>query len=126
MKTILAYTAAALALSVAPFAVAEEAPATSAVVKAATSIEAREPVGEAKQFKAGERIYVWSKIEGAEGQQIDHVWKKDGKEIFRAKLDVQSKRWRTNSRMQSPKAGSYVVDVLQGEQQLGSVQFTVE
>lgn len=126
---------AALALSAAtaPIAHAEEKlPAASAStdvsaeVKAATAIENREPTGESASFKAGEKIYVWSKIKGAEGEDIEHVWKRDGKEVFRAKLEVQSKVWRTNSRMQKPKAGDYVVEVMGKDKTLGSVSFKVE
>lgn len=128
---------AALALSAtaAPLAHAEDklpaaaaSPTTdaSAEVKAATAIENREPAGEAASFKAGEKIYVWSKIKGAEGEDVEHVWKRDGKEIFRAKLEVQSKAWRTNSRLQKPKAGDYVVEVIGKDKTLGSVSFKVE
>lgn len=126
---------AALALSAAaaPLAHAEEklpaasdATEASAEVKAATAIENREPTGESASFKAGEKIYVWSKVKGAEGEDIEHVWKRDGKEVFRAKLLVQSKAWRTNSRMQKPKAGDYVVEVVGKDKTLGSISFKVE
>lgn len=107
-------------------AAAATATDASAEVKAASSIENREPTGEAASFKAGEKIYVWSKIKGAEGEEVEHVWKRDGKEVFRAKLEVQSKMWRTNSRMQKPKAGDYVVEVIGKDKTLGSVSFKVE
>jgi hypothetical protein len=106
-----------------PAASAEEA---KALVKAASSIENRLPVGEATSFKAGETIYVWSEVTGAAGQEVEHVWKRDGKEVRRAKLSIGAKKWKTNSRMQKVGKGSYVVEVVLGEQKIGEVSFTVE
>lgn len=130
MTTTLKTLLTAVTLSVALPALADDKPAAaageaSAVVKAATEIQNREPVGEATQFKKGDKIYVWSQLRNLEGQSIDHVWKKDGKELYRAHLDVGSKSWRTNSRRQNAQPGSYVVEVMQGETQLGSIAFTV-
>jgi len=97
-----------------------------AEVKAATGIENKLPTGEATSFKTSDTIYAWSEVTGANGQEVEHVWKRDGKEVRRAKFSIGGKRWRMNSRMRSPAKGAYVVEVTQGEQKLGEVSFTVE
>lgn len=97
-----------------------------AEVKAAAGIENRMPTGEATTFAAKSTVYVWSEVNGANGQEVEHVWKKDDKEIRRAKFQVGAKRWRMNSRASSAAKGSYVVEVVLGDKVLGDVKFTVE
>lgn len=103
-----------------------EASGARAEVKAATGIEDRKPTGEATTFKAGTLIYVWSQVTGANGKEVEHVWKREGKEFRRAKFSVGSVRWSMNSRMPGARKGSYVVEVILGEEKLGEVSFTVE
>ena len=105
---------------------ADSADDVKADVKAAAGIENRLPTGEANSFKTGETVYVWSQITGANGKVIEHVWKRDGQEIRRARLPVGAKRWKTNSRLQKAAKGAYVVEVVLGDQQIGEVAFTVE
>jgi hypothetical protein len=125
-----AFAAAAISLSLVASAHGEEkappAGATTATVKAATAVENRLPVGEATRFAAGTRIFVWSEIVGADGETIEHVWKKDGTEMRRARFAVHSNRWRTNSRVPSAAVGHYVVEVLAGGRVIGSTSFVVE
>jgi hypothetical protein len=97
-----------------------------AEVKAATGIEDRKPTGEATTFKAGTLIYVWSQVTGAKGQEVEHVWKRDGKEFRRAKFSIGSVRWSMSSRIPGAAKGSYVVEVVLGEEKLGEVAFTVD
>jgi hypothetical protein len=97
-----------------------------AEVKAATGIENKMPTGEGTSFKAKEKVFVWSEVTGAAGQEVEHVWKRDGKEVNRAKFSIGAKRWRMNSRVPSAAKGAYVVEVMLGEQKLGEVSFTVE
>ena len=123
---LFAFLTLALALTVAPRTARAEATAASATSKACTSVENRLPVGESTKFKKGDRIFVWSEIKGAEGQSVEHVWKKDGTELRRARFNVTSGNWHTNSRVPSAAAGSYVVDVVMGDKVIGSVSFTVE
>ena len=125
--------ASLLSLSVPAFAeeAAKETPAAAvtdakAEVKAATGIENRLPTGEGTTFPAKSTVYVWSEVNGANGQDVEHVWKKDDKEIRRAKFHVGAKRWRMNSRAASAAKGSYVVEVVLGDKVLGDVKFTVE
>jgi len=103
-----------------------EAKPAHADVKAATGIEKREPTGEADKFEAGTTIYVWSRVFDADGEDVEHVWKRDDKEFRRAKFHIGSVRWTVNSRQRNAKKGSYVVEVVRGEDKLGEVSFTVE
>jgi hypothetical protein len=146
MKTLLLLAGLISSLPLAKLAGAEEAaaPAPEAVdkaakpddtaedslaraeVKAATGIEERKPVGEATKFEAGTLVYVWSQVFDAKDKEVEHVWKRDGKEFRRAKFQIGSVRWSVNSRMQKAKKGSYLVEVVMGEEKLGEVSFTVE
>lgn len=109
-------------LAIAPGAQADPA----AEAKAATKIENREPVDPGTSFKSGDTVYVWSSVTGAEGKTVQHVWKKDGKELRRAQFPVKSARWRVNSKLQYAAAGEYVVEVVAEEQKLTEVSFKVE
>ena len=64
----------------------------AAEVKAGTGVENKESVGTASEFAAGTKIWVWSRVTGATGTTVRHVWKKDGAQIWQAKLAVKSKR----------------------------------
>ncbi|HJX54271.1 MAG TPA: DUF2914 domain-containing protein [Polyangia bacterium] len=97
-----------------------------AEVRAATGIENKLPTGVSATFKANDTVFVWSEVTGASGQEVEHVWKRDGKEFRRAKFAIGSKRWKTNSRMRNAAKGAYVVEVVLGDKTLGEVGFTVE
>jgi len=105
---------------------AEDA-AAKAEMKAGTGIENREITGAGEAFKATDTVYVWTNVTGADGKKVQHVWKKDGKEVFKVAFDVKSKRWRVNSRRKTPAPGSYTVET-QAEDgaKLGEVAFKVE
>jgi hypothetical protein len=103
-----------------------EGKSAHAEVKAATGIENREPTGETDKFSAGTTIFVWSRVFDAKDEDVEHVWKRDDKEFRRAKFHVGSVRWTMNSRQRNAKKGSYVVEVMRGEDKLGEVSFTVE
>ncbi len=100
----------------------------AAEVKAGTGIEDREPTGVANTFKKGDTVFVWSNITDADGQTVEHVWKLDGKEVFKVSFEVKSKRWRVNSRRRNLATGAYVVEATMddGKKQLGEVAFKVE
>jgi hypothetical protein len=98
-----------------------------AEVKAGTGVENREIVGAADKFKSGDTVFVWSSVTDADGEKVQHVWKLDGKEVFKVGFDVKSKRWRTNSRRQKAQKGAWVVEVQKEDgSKLGEVAFTVE
>ncbi|MEZ4360978.1 MAG: DUF2914 domain-containing protein [Kofleriaceae bacterium] len=99
----------------------------SAEVKVAKGVENREPVEEGDTFPAGTTVWAWTRILNGEGE-VKHVWKRDGKELWRATLDVRSKKWTTYSRRKLNKPGSYSVDVVGGPEDtvIGTVSFTIE
>lgn len=99
----------------------------SAEVKAATGVVKKEPVGEAASFAKGTKVWAWSKVIGAKGTTVKHVWKRDGATLWEKELQIGSNQWRIYTRRTLNKPGSYTVDVV-GEDGsvLGSVTFTVE
>lgn len=98
----------------------------TAEVKAGTGIEKREIVGEAAAFPAGTTVWVWSLVRNAEGS-IKHVWKRDGKEVWSATLNVGGKKWSTSSRRTIPKPGAWEVEVQTADgASIGTVAFTIE
>jgi methionine-rich copper-binding protein CopC len=124
--------AAAIATVAAP-GVAAAQPAAGAVaagaaaeVKAARGVEKKEPLDPGDTFAAGTKVWIWSRVTGAAGTTVKHVWKKDDKQIWQASLKIGGPRWTTSSRRQL-KAGSYTVDVVGADgSTLGSVSFTVQ
>jgi len=104
---------------------AAAATAASAEVQAAKGVDKREPVEPGTTFTAGTKVWIWSRISGANGTSVKHVWKKDGKAVWTATLKVGSVKWTTSSRHQV-KAGAWTVDVVGADgTTLGSVDFTV-
>jgi len=98
----------------------------TAEVKAGTGVEKREIVGEAATFPAGTTVWVSSKLINAEGT-VKHVWKRDGKAVWTATLNVGGKKWSTSSRRTIPKAGSWEVEVQTADgASIGTVAFAVQ
>jgi hypothetical protein len=98
----------------------------TAEIKAGTSIENRELKGEAASFKKGDTVYVWSSVSGADGTTVQHLWKRDGKEVRKASFAAKSARWRVNSKFTSASPGDYVVEVWVADKKIGEVKFKVE
>lgn len=104
----------------------KDASGASAEVKVGTGVEKHEITGEAASFPAGTTVWVWSRITNGQGT-IKHVWKHDGKEVWAATLPVGSRLWTTSSRRTIPSAGAWEVAVMtEGDQQIGSVSFTIQ
>lgn len=98
----------------------------SAEVKAAKGVENKLPVEEGTTFAAGEKVWVWSRVLGAEGQTIKHVWKRDGKDDWTANLKIKSNKWTTHSR-RKVRAGEYTVEVVAEDgTKIGEVSFSVK
>jgi hypothetical protein len=98
----------------------------AAEVKAARGVENREPVDEGTTFAAGDTVYAWTRVTGAKGTSVSHVWKRDGAEVWKATLRIGSNRWTTHSRRKTS-AGAWTVEVLDaGGAVIGSVAFTVQ
>lgn len=124
MKNLVARSLLLVGLGLAP-SVALADP--KAELKAGTGIENRELTGAGDSFKKTDTVYVWSNITDADGKKVAHVWKLDGKEVFKASFDVKSKRWRLNSKRRTPKPGAYVVEAqTEDGTKIGEVAFKVE
>jgi hypothetical protein len=108
--------------------------ARTAEVKVGLGIEKSEITGEAATLKVepGTKVYAWTKVNGGdakEGSGIEIVFERDGKAIFRHKLDLPHVPYRTNAfrTFQAGDAGAWTAKVLDGEgKELGSAAFTVE
>lgn len=95
---------------------------------AATSVENREPAGEATEFQASVgTVYCWSKVAASTvPTTIKHVWYAGDQKVFEKDLDIKYPSTRTWS-AKSVKAGSWRVDVTdQAGTALVSVSFTVK
>jgi hypothetical protein len=87
----------------------------SAELQVGTGIEDREPVGVGTSFPATVgQLVAWSRITGAEGASVEHVWRfPDGDIEAVVPLEVGGSPWRTWSRKTIPAewAGQWIVEV---------------
>lgn len=119
-------SAAAQAAQTQPTPPAAAAGAAAAEIKAAKGVDKREPVDEGTSFAAGDTVWAWTRVTGANGTKVTHVWKKDGKQAWKATLRIGSNRWTTYSRRKVT-AGAYSVEVVAADGTvLGTVEFTVQ
>ena len=108
----------------------KESPKGLSVEKAvaATSVDNREPVGEATEFDASVgQVTCWTKV-AAETvpTKIKHVWYVDDQKVFEISLDINYPSTRTWS-TKTIRAGSWRVDVTdEAGNVLTSVNFTVK
>ena len=96
----------------------------------ATGVVDRMPTGQAMTFPANvERVYAWTRIQGAEGQaMIHHVWIHDGVERADLELNIGGSPWRTWSNKAIPPewAGDWRVEVRDANGRvLETIRFTV-
>ncbi len=73
----------------------------------------RELVGVSSQFREGESVYFWTRVVGGEpGDEIRHVWLRNGKAKGLVELPVNASQWRTHSRfdLAPGSAGPWVVE----------------
>jgi len=111
---------------------AQDSTAAAAVtVEAAvgTSVADRALAGAAESFPAGTASVVcFSKVTGAAGTEIEHVWYKGDAETARVKLSIKGSPFRTYSTKKLPAdaAGEWRCDITQAGKVLQSVKFKVE
>ncbi len=68
------------------------------VAAIATSVENLTPVGVSDKFPSSAgKLYCYSKITDAEGQNIKHIWHLNDKKIAEKVLSIKGKRYRTFS-----------------------------
>jgi hypothetical protein len=68
-------------------------------------------------------VYFFTELSGMEGTAVQHVWLRDGVEVFRLAFDVRSSRWRVYSSKQVSPGAVWSVRV---EDDRGNVLGTYE
>jgi hypothetical protein len=64
--------------------------------KLGTGVQDRQVQGEAEEFKAGVgKVYCLTRIKGAEGKELSHVWYQGDKKVSEVKLAIKSALMRT-------------------------------
>ncbi len=99
----------------------------AAEMKAGTGVnrKKKEIVGEAAEFPAGTKVWVWSRVNGAKDKAVFHVWKRDDKQVMKKEFTAKSNRYRTWTRL-VVKPGNYTVEVQdESGAVLGSTTFVV-
>ena len=117
-----------LAVALSAFVATEGAAQVSVEAEVATAVVDRAPQGGGTQFPAdvGE-LFLWTRVTGAGGTSIQHVWRHDGAE-YPVTLAVGSSPWRTwSSKVIPPEwSGEWTVEVrAQDGTVLETVSFTV-
>lgn len=113
-----------------PAAEPKAAGAAVADAKLGTGVVDREPEGVAESFKSDVgKVYCWTRVTGAEGSEITHVWYKGEEKMGEVKLSVKYPSMRTWSAKTIPAdgKGDWRVDVVAADGTvLKSLQFKVE
>jgi len=94
---------------------ANEGGAQVADAKLGTGVQDREPQGVATSFKPDVgKVYCWTKVTGAEGGEITHVWYKGDEKMTEVKLPIKYASTRTWSAKTIPAdgKGDWKVEVL--------------
>ena len=119
------------AVAITTAAAAAAAPATDkaeVTLVIGSGVEDRQvvPFDEGKSPGAGDNVYAWMQVKGFDGDSVQQVWLRDGKEVARHTLTIGSPhRWRSWSRHRVSE-GSYEVKVLGAdESELAKQTFTV-
>ena len=105
------------------------AAAVTAEAAVGTAVADRALTGAAESFPAGTASVVcFSKVTGAAGSDIEHVWYKGDAEMARVTLSIKGSPFRTYSRKKLPAdaAGEWRCDVTHAGKVLQSVKFKVE
>jgi hypothetical protein len=99
MKKVSLFVALAVMIGVAGAVFAQEEKKSSITVSASavcTAIADRMPEGTATEFaKDTPKIYYWTKIEGAEGAEIKHIWYAGETNIGEVSLKITTPSFRT-------------------------------
>ena len=79
-----------------------------------TGVRDRQLVGRGDRFAEGSQLWFWTQVEGGQpGDQIDHVWLREGVEVSRIRLGIGGARWRTqsNKMLRAGASGNWAVEV---------------
>ena len=78
-----------------------------------TAVKNRQLVGRGDRFTEGTKVWFWTQVQGGNaGDEIDHVWLREGVEAVRISLRVGGSRWRTQSAkmLRAGSAGDWAVE----------------
>ena len=106
------------------------APSVSAEIQVGTGVENREIVGAADSFASSVgKVFCLSRVTGASGATVKHVWLRNGTEMASVDLSVGGSPWRTWSSKTIPASwtGDWEVRVVDGNgTTIASKTFKVE
>ena len=106
------------------------APSLSAEIQVGTGIENRDIVGSADSFASSVgKVFCWSRITGASGATVKHVWLRNSAEVSSVDLNIGGTPWRTWSSKTIPASwtGDWEVRVVDGNgTTIASKTFKVE
>jgi Protein of unknown function (DUF2914) len=72
------------------------APSIAAEIQVGTGVENRDIVGAADSFASSVgKVFCWSRITGASGASVKHLWFRNGTEMASVDLNVGGSPWRT-------------------------------
>ena len=103
--------------------------APAAELMIGTGIENRELVGPGESFPLSVgRLYCFSRVLNAAGDEIEHVWYKGDAEMARVTLDVRGSPWRTYSskNIGDDGAGVWRCEVVHKGNVIQTTRFTVQ
>jgi hypothetical protein len=83
-------------------------------VKLGKAVENREIVDETSAFALNDKVFLWLKIAGAEGQSITVTWK-HGEQIYSTELSIGGSPWRTWAYKTAAMTGDWSVSVADKE-----------
>jgi Protein of unknown function (DUF2914) len=92
-------------------------PSISAEIQVGTGVENRDIVGSADSFASSVgKVFCWSRVTGASGATLKHVWLRNGTEMASVDLNVGGSPWRTWSSKTIPASwtGDWEVRVVDG------------
>jgi cytoskeletal protein RodZ len=78
-----------------------------------TAVKNRQLVGRGDRFTEGTRVWFWTQVQGGNaGEEMDHVWLREGVEMVRISLTGGGPRWRTHSAkmLRAGSAGNWAVE----------------
>lgn len=95
-------------------------------VKIARDVQSRQPVDPGDSFAPG-KLFCWMHVVSDDsGFTVYHVWKKDGKRVWRQPVSVKGQRWTTWSFL-NVKPGAWTVVIEdEGGAELATTSFTVK
>ena len=84
-----------------------------------TGVENRALVGKGEFFSRGDSCAFWTRVVGGrDGDEISHLWLRDGNVAMSVSLPIGASHWRTYSTLQLGSAGDWIVEARDAENRL--------